>query len=199
MGRDDDHFVFNAPSSSGPRQWFAYYRRQLAERPRQTNFVVSYVLSAIGDMSAQLLEAFRATADESPGFDLRRNFSLATCSSLWNSVVLCSWFAMLDRYMPVRTWKTILMKLGASQILLNSIVYVPYFFMLHGILMGQAIDEAWNHLCDKHLEMLTRAWCVFIPGYFLMFAVVPLDYQVLWISVVSLFWTGNGRCYTSCN
>jgi len=54
--------------------------------------------------------------------------------------------------------------------------------------MGQGFAESARHLGQEHMHMLLRLWSIFIPTYIVNFLLIPLEYQVLWISLVSLFW-----------
>merc|ERR1711957_674478 len=79
-------------------------------------------------------------------------------------------------------------KLAATQALLQPLVYVPFFFLFHGLLIGEMPGESLHRLYVEYFALLLRLWSLFMPTRMLMFLMVPPRYQVLWDSSVSFFW-----------
>jgi hypothetical protein len=81
-----------------------------------------------------------------------------------------------------------LYKLAATQTLIQPFVYIPFFFLCHGLLLGQSLTEIGDEVSRKYFSVLLRLWTLFMPTRLLMFIIVPVKYQVLWDSSVSFVW-----------
>merc|ERR1712048_1451182 len=72
--------------------------------------------------------------------------------------------------------------------ILQPCVYVPFFFALHGFMMGESVDVISSRVTSEYCALLVRLWSLYMPTRLVMFLLVPLKYQVLWDSSVSFVW-----------
>lgn len=63
--------------------------------------------------------------------------------------------------------------------ILQPFVYVPFYFVFHGLLVGQTIAEICGHLGSNYFALLFRLWSIFMPTRVVMFLFVPLNYQAI--------------------
>lgn len=166
---------------------FSIYKQQLKERPRITNAIVSMLISSTADMVAQAFE--RGTAHGlSFSVDVRRTCALAATAFTYNGFILTSWLIMLNTALPGAGMGCVLKKLALTQTLLQPFVYVPFFFVFHGLLIGQTLQDIFTRFTSDYFSLLLRLWSLFMPTRLLMFVIIPPPYQVLWDSSVSFFW-----------
>lgn len=164
-----------------------FYRRSLNDRPRITNAVVSMMISTTADTVAQSFEQWNAHGPWR-GLDLHRTQALALTAFTYNGFILTSWLMFVNSAVPGNGTKAVLKKLAVTQAILQPFVYVPFFFVFHGFLMGQSSHDIMNRFSNDYFSLLFRLWSLFMPTRLLMFLVVPPQYQVLWDSSVSFFW-----------
>jgi len=164
----------------------AFYDEQLRRMPRFTNFCVSMVISSCADTVAQL--SGHKAPGSPPGFDFHRNRALCLTCGVYNGVILTTWLLTLGSLLPGTDMRSILYKLGATQFFLQPFVYVPFFFLFHGMLMGDSVAESVGRLQHEYFGLLIRLWSIFMPTRAMMFILIPLRYQVLWDSCISFGW-----------
>lgn len=163
------------------------YDRSLRARPRLTNSVVSMLIATSADTVAQVVE--RASEGGSwVGLDLRRNGALAITSAVYNGAILTTWFMAIGQALPRTDFRSCIAKLAATQLILQPLIYVPFFFVFHGFMLRQSLSEIWSVFESEYFALLIRLWSLFMPTRLVMFLFVPVRYQVLWDSSVSFFW-----------
>jgi len=164
------------------------YRDSLNARPRCTNAVVSMMIAFTADISAQSMEFVRGNGLHSFVWDSERTRALCLTSALYNGLILTNWFMFMSILFPRPDLKAAFGKLALTQSLLQPFVYVPFFFLVHGLLLGQRLHQIGTELTTNYFALLFRLWTLFMPSRLLMFIIVPVKYQVLWDSVVSFLW-----------
>lgn len=163
------------------------YKRYLELRPHLTNAVVAYVITTMGDASAQFIQVGGSICSKR-GFDIKRNMALALTASLYNGLILTTWLLAINKTLPGTELRFVLGKLAATQTILQPLVYVPFFFIVHGVLCGQSLAEIRCRIRSDYFALLIRLWSLFYPTRFMMFWIVPAQYQVLWDSTVAFIW-----------
>jgi len=164
-----------------------FYKRSLEAWPHFTNGVVAYVITTMGDASAQIIQGgvdFRAME----GFDIKRNVALALTASIYSGLILTSWLLALNTALPGFGLRLVMGKLAATQTILQPFVYVPFFFIVHGMFCGQSSAEIRDKIRRDYFDLLFKLWSLFMPSRFLMFLIIPVRYQVLWDSSVAFIW-----------
>jgi len=140
-------------------------------------------LAFVGDVLAQVNEG--ATAES---FDKRRTLVFTGIGVWWSGGFNHFWYNLLAARFPgtgigALASKTLLTAgLGGS-------VYIPSVYLWTGTLYhGYSVRGAIDRLEDDYWETCTRMWAIWTPCNFMMFKVIPLKFQVPFISVVSLAW-----------
>lgn len=166
---------------------FIAYSGFLKRRPYIGGFFTAMVLASLGDFIAQTIEMARA--EKWTGFDLHRNACLLIVNGLWNGFAFRSWLYFMEARLPKRDFKSVAVKVICTQFGLNPLVYMPFFTLLHGHLMGLpwdvALSRSWP---SQNLYLDTKMWCVYVPSNSVLFGLIPTEYQVLWTSSVSVIW-----------
>lgn len=166
---------------------FEYYRQKLIELPRLTNGLASLFISCFADCVAQMMERFN-TGGSHPGYSLARTRALGVTSGVYMGLLYTSWLHLMFKHFPLPNCKSIVMKLIVTQCFFQPFVYLPYFFVFHGVMMGQSWDEIMKVFSAEYVPVLLRLWALTVPTRIIMFACIPLRYQVLYDSLVSFFW-----------
>jgi len=53
---------------------------------------------------------------------------------------------------------------------------------------GQSFTEIRDKIRRDYFDFLFKLWALFMPSRFLMFLIIPVQYQVLWDSTVAFIW-----------
>lgn len=169
----------------------AWYDDSLSRQPRLTNFCVAITIASMANMSAQIV----LNSASSPTFgdalarlDIAEMRALALTAALYNGIFLTTAFMALGRLFPTPGLKTTLCKLAIAQLGFQPFVYMPYFFIFHGLITGETLAECFAHLRAGYWPTLLRMWKLFCPMRCFMFAFVPVNYQVLWDLCTSFVW-----------
>lgn len=163
-----------------------FYKSSLETWPHLTNGMVAYFITTMGDASAQIIQGGVKCSME--GFDIKRNVALALTASMYSGLILTSWLLAINKALPGFGLRLVMGKLAATQTLLQPFVYVPFFFIVHGMFCGQSFTEIRNRIRSDYFDLLFRLWALFMPSRFLMFLIIPVRYQVLWDSSIAFIW-----------
>ena len=163
------------------------YARAMAAAPSSTAFTVGGIVMAVGDAVVQ------RHIEGAAKFDQKR---IAVCAS-YNagvSVVLQPWYALLDRAFPGR--------LSVRKILLNQVVssttitpgFLAYTACVEGALEGHsgaAMLDATRQLLERDgVATAARSFCLWTPVNGFMFAFVPQQLRIGYMSMVAVCWGG---------
>lgn len=158
----------------------------LMRYPYAMGTTIACVLAFLGDFAAQWLEASHSYIPFS--FHVRRSFSFWVTSGMWNGIAWRTWINSLEQWLPGKDLGRVSLKIMLSQFLLNPFVYMPYFHIVHGMLLGETLSVAFARLQAESLALDVKIWCIFIPSNFILFTYIPSPYRVVWTSSVSLGW-----------
>ena len=92
-----------------------------------------------------------------------------------------------ERLFPGTLAKQLAKKVTCDQILFTPII-LSNFLMINEILMGNGISGVISKIEADFTSMLLANWSVWIPAQFVNFYFMPLNYRVVFIQVVALFW-----------
>jgi Mpv17 / PMP22 family len=84
--------------------------------------------------------------------------------------------------------------LAAGKVVLNQFVviptiYMPLFFAFTGLVSGLDSKESMARARSLYFPLLQRNWFYWLPMQFLQFLVIPVDFQIPFVSAASLVWT----------
>lgn len=65
---------------------------------------------------------------------------------------------------------------------------VPLYFICIGAMEGKTIDQLYTHLTTNYKSTLLVNWSIWPAVQFLNFMVIPLNYRLLVVNLVSIAW-----------
>ena len=194
-------------STESKKGFFAWYTRQLDEKPLTTKIISSALIAASGDIICQILENNFAVDHGSSGNETTQQ--TATTSTSWQTTIdwlrtgrffvigafwvapaTHLWYGFLStRLIPgVATPKRVLQRLALHQFGAAP-VFCPAFMGFLWLLEGKNPSEVKDDLIEAGPTLVTSNWKLWIPAMGVMFSVVPLKFHVLYSNFVGLVWT----------
>lgn len=193
-------------STEPNKRFFAWYTRQLDERPLTTKIISSALIAASGDIICQLLEnnfAVDNVADApqqtvtdqqqsslDTTIDWLRTGRFFFIGAFWVAPATHLWYGFLStRLIPgVATPKRVLQRLALDQFGAAP-VFCPAFMGFLWLLEGKSPSAVKDDLIDAGPTLVTSNWKLWIPAMGVMFSIVPLKFHVLYSNFVGLVWT----------
>ena len=194
-------------STESKKGFFAWYIRQLDEKPLTTKIISSALIAASGDVICQILENNFAVDHGSSGnetaqqtattntfwqttIDWLRTGRFFVIGAFWVAPATHLWYGFLStRLIPgVATPKRVLQRLALDQFGAAP-VFCPAFMGFLWLLEGKNPSEVKDDLIEAGPTLVTSNWKLWIPAMGVMFSVVPLKFHVLYSNFVGLVWT----------
>eukprot|EP00884_Botryococcus_braunii_P019047 jgi/Botrbrau1/5826/Bobra.0366s0011.1 len=97
------------------------------------------------------------------------------------------WYRFLEQKYPGRSVPAFLIKLGANQLLLGPVVLTAVFTWSLAF-QGQ-LEKLPGKLKRDLFPSISNGWKFWIPAASINFLLIPLPYQVLYMSTCGVFWT----------
>ncbi|OLL24563.1 Protein sym1 [Neolecta irregularis DAH-3] len=113
---------------------------------------------------------------------------------MFNAPILYNWFGFLDRTFPVPQgtlsggFGKVLMRVGVDQCIFAPIG-LCVFFTFMGLSEGHGISGVKRKLNDGYSRALGSNFVVWPAVQFINFKVMPLRFQIPFVSTVGIFWT----------
>jgi hypothetical protein len=170
------------------------YASALGTHPTRTKVLTAVTLTLLGDAISQTLGARRAGAPLA--YDTRRAAAFATHALLFTGLFQAWWFGQLNSHfvsapdaetsarVAAAATKTLLCQLGSVPLL-----YYPSFFALTGVARGLTAEQSVARARAEFVLLLTRNWLFWIPVQFGQFALVPSEWQVVYVCCAALCWS----------
>jgi len=96
-------------------------------------------------------------------------------------------YLLLDKFFPGKTPLVILKK-----VLLDQILAAPFFALtfIYGasLLEGRSLQQCWLEFKMKFPTIYLFDWLIWPPSQFINFSLVPGQYRVLYVNVVTVIW-----------
>lgn len=92
-----------------------------------------------------------------------------------------------ERLFPGTLAKQLAKKVTCDQILFTPVI-LSCFLLINEGLMGNGISGGLSKIQADFSTMLVANWSVWIPAQLMNFYFIPLNYRVVFIQVVALFW-----------
>jgi hypothetical protein len=80
-------------------------------------------------------------------------------------------------------------KLVMNQLLVVPLVYMPLFFAFTGLISGLDVNQSVARARSLYFPILRRNYFFWFPVQFIQFLLVPIDFQIPYVSAASLVWT----------
>merc|ERR1712032_1169244 len=122
--------------------------------------------------------------------------SLLVVNGFWTGVLFRTWIDFIQRLVPERDLRRVALKVALNQFIVTPLVYMPFFHVAYGAFMGQSTEESWRKFRAESFALDARMWMIYIPSNTILFMFIPVQYQIVWTSSVSLLWNVVLSLYT---
>ncbi|KAM6965743.1 peroxisomal membrane protein 2 [Aplochiton taeniatus] len=165
------------------------YLLLLKRYPILTKSVTSGILSALGNILSQTLEARKKTKDGRPvkELDPAGPTRYAVYGLLITGPVSHYFYQLMEVWMPATQPYCIVKRL-----LLERLIFAPAFLLLFYFVMNILEGKGWldfqSKVQNSYLTALKMNWKVWTPFQFININFVPVQFRVLFANLVALFW-----------
>jgi hypothetical protein len=203
MKRNFSTFTLQQNIRKTDSSWFAWYSRQLDERPIITKCTSAMVLSSTGNILAQYLKhhndqerakeeaaktgASTVTSDKKFVIAYDQVGRFAFLNSLFVTPVLHHWYHFLNRSFPGTTMSRVLQRTFMDEFVFSPI-YIPVFLGGLWTLEGTSTEKVKTMLYNELPSILVAEWVLWVPTMALTFRFAPVKFQVLVINCVGVVW-----------
>eukprot|EP00906_Rhabdomonas_costata_P033992 RCo047848 len=161
-----------------------WYSEETVSHPLATKALTCSFIYSLGDVAVQLL-------DRRKRFDWTRLLAVALYALFVIGPVSHYWYELLElgvtQFLGAAGWQAVGLKIALDQFLYTpifTVIFFTYMALAHGLTCGDAIRVAFARL----LPTLKVNWVVWPPVHVITFGFIPLDFRVLFISVMAFFW-----------
>ncbi|CAK9786375.1 hypothetical protein CC85DRAFT_273381 [Cutaneotrichosporon oleaginosum] len=154
----------------------------MTRRPFLGNIASAIVLFGAGDMLAQ-------QAVEKKGWDKHdwaRTGRTVTWGGAFYAPVATAWFQVLNKVPMTNKIKGTAIRVGLDQFVAAPIV-LSCFYTVMTLLEGKSLAAAKDKVEKNIRPTLTTNWSIFIPVQAINQSIVPLQYRLVMVNVVNLF------------
>ena len=177
-------------SSHVASQAWTSYKVMLSQHPLLTKSVTSSVMTAFSDGICQQLTKGAAKQQTKTKFDFTRSLHVAIVGFVWSGPVTHNWYSILEKIVTIKN------PIGGliARIILDAIIFSPVtvtgYFACRSILEGSGMAGIRDKLSTRFVPAVTGAWKFWPAANVINFGLVPIEFRVLYMNVLSLFWTG---------
>jgi protein Mpv17 len=163
--------------------------------------LTSGTLSSAGDVLAQLLVKWKLERDASniKAYEYERTLRMFGFGFVLYGPFQHWWYGRLATAFPGSTWRSFLSKVTLNQVLLGPIVLTSAFAW-NLCFLGQLSALA-NKIERDLVPTMINGWKFWVPAACVNFKLIPLQHQVLYMSVCGILWTSyiSFASYNSAN
>jgi len=183
-----------APVASGAWAW---YKTMLVTQPLVTKSLTSSCIMSFSDVMCQKVVS-KADPEKRPlKLDSTRVLHVAITGAVWSGPITHYWYILLEKMYGVIAKVTniqepvigLMVKLILDSIIFSSVTITGYFTM-RSILEGTGLAGAKEKLTSRFFSTLFGAWKFWPMANAVNFWFVPLYLRVLYMNILSVFWTG---------
>lgn len=98
-----------------------------------------------------------------------------------------TWYGILNKYVGSRGTTVVLKKVALDQFIFAPI-FIGVLLSTIGAMQGQSIEEIKNNLKRDYPDVIVNNYKVWPWVQLANFYLVPLNYQVLLVQIVAIFW-----------
>lgn len=162
------------------------YTHLLRQYPVITKSVTSAILSALGNLLSQGIQA-RKTAKEDVGLDHIGLLHYAVYGLCVTGPVSHYYYQLVELVLPASVPLSTIKRL-----LVDRLIFAPAFLLLFfcvmTILEGKTMQDLKDKLTRSYWSALKMNWRIWTPFQFLNINFVPVQFRVLFANVVAFFW-----------
>lgn len=161
----------------------------LKNYPILTKSVTSGILSALGNLLSQILEARKKNKSGAPvgEIDPAAAARYATFGFFITGPVSHIFYQLMEVWMPATDPLCIVKRL-----LLDRLIFAPGFLLIFYFVMNILEAKGWRDFESKmrgsYWIALKMNWKVWTPFQFVNINFVPVEFRVLFANMVALFW-----------
>ena len=170
----------------------------LKRYPLRTKVAQGGLICTFGDLIAQVVSMPRllpAHTDDLAGtangwaWDRRRTAVYTILGCGWTGAFNHYYLGALSSRFPASAgMRAAVAKTCFNQLVVAPGLFVPLFFLCNGAVRGWSATRTWTQLQVEYMPTVVAMWLIWFPSNFVMFALVPVQHQVLWMSVCNLGW-----------
>jgi hypothetical protein len=182
-----------AQSSSAfdPNAGWLWYKQMLIQKPLVTKSLTSCATNVFSDVLSQKLIQNDKQVEEKKKLDQERLLHASVTGLVWSGPVTHFWYKIL--FGKLVTFKDPILALVA-QIFLDAIIFSPVtvsgYFAVRSILEGSGWKGIREKLSTRLFTTVMGAWKFWPAVNIVNFSIVPLEFRVLYMNVLSVFWSG---------
>lgn len=175
---------------------FDQYNSILCDQPLLTKALTSGVICALGEVLASLVKNQSRNKRNLGYLSLRRIILHASYGMLVSGPIYHLWYNLLDQVsLSTRKETTKLLRQRRSvglKVLIDQFVFSPIFLLvtLFYLKYFRRLDAKYavRSIRNHYFVALLTSWKLWIPANVINFNAVPVNYQVLYGNLVSLWW-----------
>ncbi|XP_032127277.1 peroxisomal membrane protein 2 [Sapajus apella] len=169
-----------------PRRALAQYLLLLRLYPVLTKAATSGILSALGNFLAQMIEKKRKK-ENSRSLDVSGPLRYAVYGFFFTGPLSHFFYLFMEHWIPPEVPLA-----GLKRLLLDRLIFTPAFLMLFFLIMnfleGKDASAFATKMRGGFWPALKMNWRVWTPVQFINVNYVPLQFRVLFASLMALFW-----------
>lgn len=156
-----------------------------------SNCGVSVALSGLGDYIQQRWET-RAQhvsvsgVTKAPTINWRRTANMSTSFGLTAGLLCHHWYHVLDRLLPGRSLRTVVVKIAWDQVLFSPVCIAACISVSGAVFEGKAPRQILQDTLHLGSRLWLSEWFIWPPAQFVNFYFLPTRYRVLYDNLVSL-------------
>lgn len=162
---------------------FGAYRRLLYAHPICTQAVQSSILMGIGDIISQTV----FEGKEIKNIDKGRVIRFAGIGLIFIGPGLQVWYMKLEKLKAKSFYAQTVKKVTADQLVAAPVILLTVMSAV-SLMEGHTVDETKEKLKNYYCEVLLTNYKVWPMVQFVNFFFVPVNFQVLLVQTVAIFW-----------
>ena len=185
------HMTGSAQGFTARTAW-DIYTTALIQKPLLTKSLTSCGTNAFSDVLCQKLLGLNATEEVASKIDLERFVHAAVTGLVWSGPVTHYWYNLLFGKLTAPIKDPIVGLI--VRIFLDAIIFSPVtvsgYFALRSILEGSGFAGVKEKLSTRLFTTVAGAWKFWPAANVINFSIVPIPFRVLYMNVLSIFWSG---------
>eukprot|EP00455_Lapot_gusevi_P048838 TRINITY_DN6816_c0_g1_i1.p1 TRINITY_DN6816_c0_g1~~TRINITY_DN6816_c0_g1_i1.p1 ORF type:complete len:197 (-),score=24.62 TRINITY_DN6816_c0_g1_i1:4-594(-) len=162
------------------RQLMSKYAAAMKKNPLRVKVMTSGTCFLLSDLIRQALEKKQS---DKP-FNVKRAARMTLIGACVHAPFLHRWFIFLERRFGPQFS---ISKLAVDQ-LVGLPLFIATFLTANSLLQGHSLDMVVKKLEHDWLTVVQRGILLWTPAQLINFKLVPLDFRILYMNSVSLFW-----------
>ncbi|GAB0097414.1 Mpv17-like protein [Sergentomyia squamirostris] len=176
--------IFQQIRLGNTKQISSGYQKTLTKYPLLTQSIQTGILMASGDLIAQTF----VEKTNINKLDYLRTGQFFAIGAFMAGPGLRFWYGVLDKHIHGRNVKIKTLK----KVALDQLVFAPVFMLAFlgviNTMKGFSMPEIKHKIHEDYVDILKTNYCIWPWIQLANFSVVPLNYQVLVVQFVAIFW-----------